>query len=181
MRAISMVRTSRTVIDATTSSRLSFSLTLLCRMSRICTAGPPSCLGLGYAPDAMLPGVDPRSEQARTIHELRNRLQVDPRRGVGRGGRLRGPALDRPGPTVVWQSRLAVKLMARRPPTAGSVPVVLDLEQRKRAQDVRRVRGRRGMQIGAVEIGKLADPEQAETALHLILQELEQPHHPGLP
>src|SRR5215471_13639543 len=26
------------------------------------------------------------------------------------------PALDRPGPTVVWQSRLAVKLMARRPP-----------------------------------------------------------------
>ena len=31
-------------------------------------------------------------------------------------GRLRGPALDRPAPTVVWQSRLAVKLMARRPP-----------------------------------------------------------------
>src|SRR5262249_17285176 len=50
MRAISMERTSRTVIDATTSSRLSFSLTLLRRMSRIGTAGPPSCLGLGYAP-----------------------------------------------------------------------------------------------------------------------------------
>src|SRR5262245_25554290 len=91
-------------------------LDIVVQESRICTAGPPSCLGLGYAPDAMLPGVDPRSEQARTIHELRNRLQVDPRRGVGRGGRLRGPALDRPGPTVVWQSRLAVKLMARRPP-----------------------------------------------------------------
>src|SRR5215813_12799160 len=45
-----MVRTSRTVIDATTSSRLSFSLTLLCRMSRIGTAGPPSCLGLGHQP-----------------------------------------------------------------------------------------------------------------------------------
>src|SRR5262245_64430333 len=33
----------------------------------------------------MLPGVHPRSEQARTIHELHDRLQVDPRRGVGRG------------------------------------------------------------------------------------------------
>src|SRR5499427_5216300 len=34
---------------------------------------------------AMLPGVDPGSEQARTIHELHDRLQVDPRRGLGRG------------------------------------------------------------------------------------------------
>src|SRR5262252_627489 len=85
MRAISMERTSRTVIEATTSSRLSFSLTLLRRMSRIGTAGPPSCLGLGYAPALCCPGVDPRSEQARTIHELHDRLQVDPRRGVGRG------------------------------------------------------------------------------------------------
>src|SRR5262249_4810033 len=55
MRAISMERTSRTVIDATTSSRLSFSLTLLRRMSRIGTAGPPSCLGLGYAPALCCP------------------------------------------------------------------------------------------------------------------------------
>src|SRR5262245_34906600 len=55
MRAISTVRTSRTVIDATTSSRLSFSLTLLCRMSRIGTAGPPSCLGLGYEPALCCP------------------------------------------------------------------------------------------------------------------------------
>src|SRR5215510_11533796 len=55
MRAISTVRTSRTVIDATTSSRLSLSLTLLCRMSRIGTAGPPSCLGLGYAPALCCP------------------------------------------------------------------------------------------------------------------------------
>src|SRR5262244_207892 len=55
MRAISMVRTSRTVIDATTSSRLSFSLTLLCRMSRIGTAGPPSCLGLGHRPALCCP------------------------------------------------------------------------------------------------------------------------------
>src|SRR5262245_445650 len=57
MRAISMERTSRTVIDATTSSRLSFSLTLLCRMSRIGTAGPPSCLGLGYEPALCCPAL----------------------------------------------------------------------------------------------------------------------------
>src|SRR6516164_8918728 len=61
MRAISTVRTSRTVIDATTSSRSSFSLTLLRRMSRIATAGPPSRLGLVPWPwpsaGAMLPGV----------------------------------------------------------------------------------------------------------------------------
>src|SRR5262245_29039157 len=55
MRAISTVRTSRTVIDATTSSRWSFSLTLLCRMSRIGTAGPPSCLGLGQQPALCCP------------------------------------------------------------------------------------------------------------------------------
>src|SRR5262249_51424298 len=55
MRAISTVRTSRTVIDATTSSRLSFSLTLLCRMSRIGTAGPPSCLGVGQQPALCCP------------------------------------------------------------------------------------------------------------------------------
>jgi hypothetical protein len=40
MRAISMPRVSRTVIDATTSSRASFSLTLLRRMSRIDNARP---------------------------------------------------------------------------------------------------------------------------------------------
>jgi Class II Aldolase and Adducin N-terminal domain len=34
-----------------------------------------------------------------------------------------------------------------------SVPVVLDLEQRKCAQNVRRVRRRRRMQISAVELG----------------------------
>src|SRR6266699_6018053 len=55
MRAISTVRMSRTVIDATTSSRLSFSLTLFCRMSRIGTAGPPSCLGLSHQPALCCP------------------------------------------------------------------------------------------------------------------------------
>src|SRR5262249_45131984 len=86
MGAISMERTSRTVIDATTSSRLSFSLTLLCRMSRIATAALPLALALaiGRRYAARRP-VHPRSEQARTIHELHDRLQVDPRRGLGPG------------------------------------------------------------------------------------------------
>src|SRR5262245_16931525 len=44
MRAISTLRTSRTVIDATTSSRASFSLTLLRRISPIGTAAPPLLL-----------------------------------------------------------------------------------------------------------------------------------------
>src|SRR4029077_3034510 len=46
MRAISGVRTSRTVIEATTSSRLSFSLTLLRRISPMCTARPPPSVPL---------------------------------------------------------------------------------------------------------------------------------------
>src|SRR6266566_6754288 len=97
MRAISVVRTSRTVIDATTSSRASFSFTLLRRMSLIATAGPPCCrrplpsriaslygsLGLIRAPALCW---NPGSEQpTETIHELHDRLQADPRRGLGRG------------------------------------------------------------------------------------------------
>src|SRR5262245_35625474 len=56
MRAISMPRTSRTVIEATTSSRASFSLTLLRRTSPIGMPGLPRCCarlalssGWGYA------------------------------------------------------------------------------------------------------------------------------------
>jgi hypothetical protein len=48
MRAISIERTSRTVMDATTSPRASFSLTLLRRMSRICTAALPLFVARGY-------------------------------------------------------------------------------------------------------------------------------------
>src|SRR6266705_6327724 len=50
MRAISVPRTSRTVIEATTSSRASFSLTLLRRMSRICMAALPLTLLPGLLP-----------------------------------------------------------------------------------------------------------------------------------
>src|SRR4029077_13289835 len=63
---------------------------------------------------------------------------------------------------------------------APSVSIILDLEPRKRAQDVRRVRGQRGVQIGAIEFSERVDAEQAETALHLVFQELQQPHHAGL-
>src|SRR5262245_64419360 len=73
MRAISTLRTSRTVIDATTSSRASFSLTLLRRISPIGTAAPPLlllALCRRYAAQA--------EWKAGTIHEFHDRLQVDP-------------------------------------------------------------------------------------------------------
>src|SRR5258708_35664058 len=64
-------------------------------------------------------------------------------------------------------------------PGASSVAVVLDLEQRERAQDMRRGDRRRRVQIGPVELGKRARSKQAETALDLILQQLEQTHDTG--
>src|SRR4051812_13566677 len=111
MRAISTLRTSRTVIDATTASRASMSLTLLRRMSLICTnclplawsvranytglnatvrpreSGDPDCsnrlrcIGLGAA----FAGTSGDVARAETIHELHDRLQVDPRRGLAAG------------------------------------------------------------------------------------------------
>src|SRR6266851_584505 len=120
MRAISMPRTSRTVIDATTSSRASFSLTLLRRISRICIAAPPTCfanacpgkVGTGFSDKDMrkiaalalssarryaagkYPGGRPGTSRMEIIHELHDRVQVDPRPGLGRGvagaGRSRG-------------------------------------------------------------------------------------------
>ena len=45
---------------------------------------------------------------------------------------------------------------------------------------MRHVCRRGGVQIRAIEIGKLADPEEAETTLHLVLQQFEQPHNAGL-
>src|SRR5215468_1146063 len=69
MRAISMVRTSRTVMDATTSSRASFSLTVFRRMSRIAMAGPPflSRVGLRHEP-ALCCGTQAR--QAKSTRKL---------------------------------------------------------------------------------------------------------------
>src|SRR5258708_15662560 len=49
MSATSRGRTSRTVMDATTSPRASFSLTVLRRISRIAMAGPPSLPVLALA------------------------------------------------------------------------------------------------------------------------------------
>src|SRR5262245_3049150 len=117
MRAISGVRTSRTVIEATTSSRLSFSLTLLRKMSPIRTARPPASvpacrplsavpcsrsLGLIDAPALCCrreAGVSRRRAGTETIHELHDRLQVDPRPGLGRGmaGARRSRRLLPPG------------------------------------------------------------------------------------
>src|SRR5438876_7094419 len=64
---------------------------------------------------------------------------------------------------------------------AISIAIVIELEQRERAQDMRRCGRRGGVQIRPVELGKTLDPEQAETALRLILQQFEQAHDAGLP
>src|SRR5262249_23365771 len=119
MRAISMVRTSRTVTDATTSSRASFSLTVFRRISLIAMAGPPFAQR-----STKWCATDPGPSQSVA--------------GSISGAALRAGALPA-GPHPGHESL--------------SVPVVLDLEERKRAQDVRRVRGRCRMQISAVELG----------------------------
>jgi Class II Aldolase and Adducin N-terminal domain len=58
---------------------------------------------------------------------------------------------------IIWKPgyRLQHQQIGLRDPRRDPmlVPVVLDLEERKRAQDVRRVRRRRRMQISAVELG----------------------------
>src|SRR5262249_23667557 len=85
------------------------------------------------AAGAMLPGAHPRSEQAQTIHELHDRLQVDPRRGIGRGvarvgmARDASPARGR-GPPLGLSAVLALRLaLALAPilPTALSIGLLL--------------------------------------------------------
>src|SRR5947207_39101 len=65
--------------------------------------------------------------------------------------------------------------------SSGLVPVILDSEQRERAQDVRRIGRRRRMQVGAIELGESDHAEQAEAPLHLILQQFEQAQHARRP
>src|SRR3954467_2800440 len=62
-----------------------------------------------------------------------------------------------------------------------SISVGCDLEQGKRAEHVWNVYGRGGVQIRAVEIGEGRGAQQAETTLHLVLEQLEQAHDPALP
>src|ERR1700732_4857954 len=63
----------------------------------------------------------------------------------------------------------------------GSIPVLLDLQQREGAQRVRRVGRWRRAHVGAVELGVFRDPQQAERALHLVFEEFEHAHDTGLP
>src|SRR6267142_110388 len=58
--------------------------------------------------------------------------------------------------------------------------ITLFLQEGKRARHVRRTDGRRRMEIGRVDRGKTIDPEEPETEPDLLLQELEDPHEPGL-
>src|SRR5216684_1588957 len=107
MRAISMLPTSRTVMDATTSSRASFSLTLLRRIS------PGVILGL---PIAAFRWLDRHAAPPARGREQKLRLSA--LLALSRGEACLAP-------TGAWQRR------ARAP----SIAIVLDLEQGKGAQD----------------------------------------------
>src|ERR1051325_7606204 len=61
-----------------------------------------------------------------------------------------------------------------------SIPIILDLQQRERAEHMRRGHRRRRVQALAVEVGELRHAEQAEAALYLVLQQLEQAHDRAL-
>ncbi len=95
IRAISMERLSRTVIEATTSPRASFSLTLLRRMSLAghCQALLPC--GQFAWPDLRAGGMIARhsTPQGSECHELRYQLQVGQRPGFARG--VAGPGRAR--------------------------------------------------------------------------------------
>src|SRR6266516_3587745 len=74
-------------------------------------------------------------------------------------------------------SRIALRSIR----ATDSIPIVLDLQQRERAEHVRRIGGRRRAQVGTIELGETRHAEQAERALHLVLDELEHAHDAGLP
>src|SRR5579871_1004726 len=83
MRAISMPRTSRTVIEATTSPRASFSLTWL-RSTPAPAAVAWSELGFGMVAD-MIRLARYGQTEGRRRDELFDRFQAHPQRGVGAG------------------------------------------------------------------------------------------------
>src|ERR1051326_6299240 len=102
MRAISMPRTSRTVIEATTSPRASFSFTWLRSTP---APGVWSELRLGIVADMIrLPRYGQREGKSR--RELLDRFQVHPQRRVGAGmaGPL-GPRRLLPAGRSVWHDR----------------------------------------------------------------------------
>src|SRR5689334_3740923 len=95
MRAISMERDSRTVIEDTTSPRASFSLTLLRRMSLAATSGTPLmrplCSQVGWPELGAKVMILGRSAECRSgqqgseCHEVRYQLQVGQRPGLAGG------------------------------------------------------------------------------------------------
>src|ERR1700727_3950361 len=80
--------------------------------------------------------------------------------------------------SLIWSIILSEKSATFR--DHALVPIIVDLEQRERAEHVRHRRRRRRMQVLAVEMGKACHPEQAEAALHLVLQEFEHAHERAL-
>ena len=92
--------------------------------------------------------------------------------------------VDGPDREQLQDRRTLAGRTSRFPPTRPAwwrlVSVIVDLEQREGAEDVRHRRRRRRMEVLAVEIGKARHAEQAEAALHLVLQKLEHAHQRAL-
>ena len=56
-----------------------------------------------------------------------------------------------------------------------SIPIRLDLQQRKRAQHMRQIGRRRRVQIGFVELGEVFNAEQAQAPDHFVFEQLQHP------
>src|SRR6266536_3314163 len=113
------------------------------------------------------------SSAGRSVAMLYHTPAAKPRTCCGRWerrGMERGEMRER-------SSRIALRSIR----ATDSIPIVLDLQQRERAEHVRRIGGRRRAQVGTIELGETRHAEQAERALHLVLDELEHAHDAGLP
>jgi hypothetical protein len=61
------------------------------------------------------------------------------------------------------------------------IAIRCDIQQRKGAENVRRIGRRRRMQIGLIELAEAGHAEQAQRARDLVLHEFEHAHDAGLP
>src|SRR6266536_3120615 len=114
------------------------------------------------------------SSAGRSVAMLYHTPAAKPRTCCGRWERCR--RMER-GEMRERSSRIALRSIR----ATDSIPIVLDLQQRERAEHVRRIGGRRRAQVGTIELGETRHAEQAERALHLVLDELEHAHDAGLP
>src|ERR1700747_3263610 len=103
---------------------------------------------------------------ARVKYSLRGAIAGSPNGGLSGNLRVRCKLLSpgknlscqRPAPRAMHRTSTSVDggdAAARpdRPARYTSIVIIIDLEQRERAEDVRRVGRRRRMQVGVIELG----------------------------